>query len=91
MLVAVDGSVRGAVAVADTLKEGSKEAIDELHRMGLKVAMITVTTYDGEAIADRSGSIGSGRGFTGGEAAEVKKLQAGPKGQPKRIAQHIKL
>jgi Cu+-exporting ATPase len=41
MLVAVSGQVRGVVAVADTLKDGSKEAIDELHRMGLKVAMIT--------------------------------------------------
>ncbi len=41
MLVAVDGSVRGVIAVADTLKEGSKEAIAGLLRMGLRVAMIT--------------------------------------------------
>jgi len=41
MLVAVDGQVAGVIAVADTLKEGSKEAVDELHRMGLQVAMIT--------------------------------------------------
>lgn len=41
MLVAVDGQVRGVIAVADTLKEYSKEAVADLHRMGLKVAMIT--------------------------------------------------
>lgn len=41
MLVAVDGEVQGIIAVADTLKEGSVEAIAELHQMGLKVIMIT--------------------------------------------------
>jgi P-type Cu+ transporter len=41
MLVAVDGSVRGVIAVADTLKDGSKAAIAEIRRMGLRVAMIT--------------------------------------------------
>jgi copper-transporting P-type ATPase V len=35
------GQVRGVLAVADTLKDGAAEAIAELHRMGLKVAMIT--------------------------------------------------
>jgi Cu+-exporting ATPase len=41
MLVAVEGLVRGVIAVADTLKDGSKDAIAEIHRMGLQVAMIT--------------------------------------------------
>ncbi len=41
MLVAVDGKIAGVIAVADTIKDGSKEAIEELHRLGLKVAMIT--------------------------------------------------
>src|SRR6266508_2679746 len=41
MLVAMDGKVEGVIAVADTLKDGSKEAIEELHSMGLRVAMIT--------------------------------------------------
>ena len=41
MLVAVDGKVSGIIAVADTIKTGSQEAISQLHRMGLKVAMIT--------------------------------------------------
>jgi P-type Cu+ transporter len=37
ILVAVDGEVRGVIAVADTVKEGSIEAIAELKDMGLKV------------------------------------------------------
>ena len=41
MLVQVDNKVIGAIAVADTLKEHSKEAISKLHQMGKKVAMIT--------------------------------------------------
>jgi P-type Cu+ transporter len=41
MLVAVDGQVTGIIAVADTIKDGSPEAIAELRRMGLKVVMLT--------------------------------------------------
>jgi Cu+-exporting ATPase len=41
MLVAVNGTLAGAVAVADTLKEDSVDAIRELHEMGLQTAMIT--------------------------------------------------
>ena len=33
--------VRGVVAVADTLKDGALEAVHHLHKIGLKVAMIT--------------------------------------------------
>jgi Cu+-exporting ATPase len=41
MAVSVDGKLSGLIAVADTLKEGSVEAIRRLHDLGLKVAMIT--------------------------------------------------
>jgi len=41
MLVAVDGLAVGIIAVADTIKDTSKDAITNLHEMGLKVAMIT--------------------------------------------------
>ena len=41
MFLAVEGEGAGIIAVADTLKENSKEAVKALHRMGLEVVMLT--------------------------------------------------
>ena len=41
MLVAIDGEVAGLVAVADTVKVGSREAVKQLQSQGLAVWMIT--------------------------------------------------
>jgi P-type Cu+ transporter len=41
MLVAIDGEVAGLVAVADTVKVGSREAVRQLQAQGLAVWMIT--------------------------------------------------
>jgi Cu+-exporting ATPase len=56
MLVAVDGQISGIIAVADTVKDNSKEGVDNLHRMGIKIAMITGDNKKtAEAIAEQVG------------------------------------
>ena len=41
MFVAVDGKPAGLVAVADVVREESREAVERLHSLGLEVAMLT--------------------------------------------------
>ncbi|MFD1335628.1 heavy metal translocating P-type ATPase [Oceanobacillus iheyensis] len=41
MLIAIDGKIRGTVAVADTIKENAKEAINQLKDMNIQVVMLT--------------------------------------------------
>ena len=47
--VIVDGTVAGAIAVEDQIRAESAEAVDALHRLGIRVAMIT---GDSRAVAD---------------------------------------
>ena len=41
MFVAIDGRIGGILAVADPVKPESKSAIAEMHRLGLRVVMVT--------------------------------------------------
>jgi Cu+-exporting ATPase len=41
IIIAVGGGVAGVIGISDTLKDHSKEAVSELARMGIRVAMIT--------------------------------------------------
>ena len=41
MYIAIENNIAGIIAVADTVKENSKKAVDKLHEMGIKVAMVT--------------------------------------------------
>ncbi|MDZ7677662.1 MAG: heavy metal translocating P-type ATPase [Acidimicrobiales bacterium] len=73
-----DGEVRGVLAVADTLKDGAVATVDQLHALGLEVAMITGdNARTAQAIAD---SVGIDRVLAEvlpeDKQAEVARLQA---------------
>ena len=77
MILAQDKEILGLIAVADTLKEYSKEAVKMLHEMGKKVAIITGDNKRvGEAIARELGiDRVLAEVLPQEKAAEIKKLQ----------------
>ncbi|KKU03679.1 MAG: Copper-transporting ATPase [Candidatus Woesebacteria bacterium GW2011_GWC2_47_16] len=76
--VAVDGKVAGALALEDSLREESKEAIKKLHELGVKTAMLTGDKKD---VADEVGKkLGIDTVFAGvlpeQKVDKVKELQS---------------
>jgi Cu+-exporting ATPase len=56
MMVAVDGKLAGLLGVADPIKAGAREAIDQLHAEGLRLIMLTGDSRrTGEAVAQQVG------------------------------------
>jgi Cu2+-exporting ATPase len=77
--VIVDGRVAGAIAVEDEVRPESREAIEALHALGVRVAMIT---GDSQAVADSvARRLGidevAAQVLPGGKAEAVKRFQQG--------------
>jgi len=75
----IDREPAGVLAVADPAKPESKSAVDELHRLGLRVAMVT---GDSRPVAEHLGKqLGLDRVtaevMPGGKTNETRRLQAG--------------
>jgi len=78
MWLAIDGRAGGVIAVADTIKDGSAEAVRRMHDLGLTVVMMT---GDNRATADAiARQVGIDRVFAevrpGDKAAYVRQLQS---------------
>ena len=78
VFVAINKKVEGIIAIADTLKDSSKKAVEELLSMGKEVVMITGDNRKtAEAIARQ---LGIGKALAevlpGEKSEEIKKMQA---------------
>ncbi|HEX9176705.1 MAG TPA: heavy metal translocating P-type ATPase [Mycobacterium sp.] len=76
--VVADGAVVGALKLADEVRAESRQAVDALHRLGIRVVMIT---GDAPAVAEAvAGDLGIDRVFAGvrpeDKAAKVSELQS---------------
>ena len=78
MYAAIDGRLAGVIAVADPIRGSSREAIAQLHAMGLIVVMLTGDNErTAQAIARQAGIDRVVAGvLPDGKVTEIKRLQA---------------
>ncbi|HEU4630548.1 MAG TPA: heavy metal translocating P-type ATPase [Gemmatimonadaceae bacterium] len=78
MYVAIDGALAAAVAVADPIKDTSREAIRRFHALGLEVVMLTGDNRrTAEAVARQAGiDRVVAEVLPDGKVAEIERLQA---------------
>ena len=81
VFVALDGRAVAVIGVADSLKEGSVEAVAELHRLGLEVVMLTGDNHRTAEAIGRAAGIDRVLADVrpDGKAAAVVELQASGK------------
>lgn len=78
VLMAINNKISGVIGIADQVKEGSKEAILQLHKMGIKVTMLTGDNQQtARAIAEQVGIDQIiAEVLPGEKAKQIKTLQA---------------
>lgn len=77
LITAINGEAAGVIAVADTLKDGSVEAIAEMHRLGLEVIMLTGDNQQTAAAIGKEAGVDRiiAEVLPGDKAATIKQLQ----------------
>ncbi len=79
VLVSIDGTVRGLIALADTVKPTAAAAVARLHRQGLQTVLLTGDNQGAaQAVADRIGvQVVVAGVLPGGKVDYLRSLQSG--------------
>jgi len=78
VLVAIDGSFAGSITIADPIRATTRNAVEELKRLGIEVVLLTGDRQEpAEAMAREAGIAKVvAEVLPGGKAAEIRRLQS---------------